>query len=391
MRSGVTGIIRSAFKLAFISSMATPQQIKFCEALQAYCDARFFFYESPERIRGKFWLIDLGPYCEVLDKVYFAEPGPLEHRYYAPRLIGRLEEFDPDVVMVGGFSIPSNFLAYRWALRRQKRTIVFTERSRDRAGNLRSNNFVWKVLRWLYGDVDMVMTSAEDIVPQFRDEFGFGDKVVAGRYAADLDAYFKHRLRKAKPAYTFLLANRMTKIYNPLGGLEIFAEVQRRYPGSRLLMNSGGELGDTCRTKVRELGLTQSVEFLADIPSWAHLHEIYARSDILLLPAHFSNGNFTILEAMASGMGIVISNQVLGIGRLIEEGVNGYSCAPDREAFVDRIERYIRDPGLFARHASINRPLVRPLSADGTAHFFAEKVRDRFGFGATPVATFERE
>jgi glycosyltransferase involved in cell wall biosynthesis len=155
-------------------------------------------------------------------------------------------------------------------------------------------------------------------------------------------------------------------------------------------MNAAGELGDTCRAKVRELGLTESVEFITEIPSWEHLHEVYARSDILLLPAHFSNGNFTILEAMASGMGIMISNQVLGIGKLVEDGVNGFSCAPDREAFVDRIERYIREPSLFARHASINRPLVLPLSADGTARFFAEIVCDRFGLASTPAATFER-
>jgi hypothetical protein len=147
--------------------------------------------------------MNLGAQCEVMDKVYFARPGPLEYRYYAPGLIPRLKQLDPDVVMLGGFSIPSNFLAYRWARRRQKKTIVFTERSRDGAGNLRSNNLTWKLLRWLYRDVDMVMTSAEDIVPQFRAEFGFGDKVLAGRYAADLDSYFIHPLRTAKSAYTF--------------------------------------------------------------------------------------------------------------------------------------------------------------------------------------------
>lgn len=368
---------RPAFRLVFVSDVATPQQIKFCNALQAYCEAKFLFYEGPERRRGRFWQIDLGSHCEVLENVFFARPGPLESRYYAPGLIHRLEQLDPDVVMLGGFSRPSNLVAYRWARQHKKRAIVFTERSRDRAGNLRSNNFVWKLLHWLYRDVDMVMTSAEDIVPQFRDEFGFGDKVVAGRYAADLEDYFSHPVRGAKPVYTFLMANRMTEIYNPLGGLNIFAEIQCRFPGSRLLMNAAGELGDICRAEVIELGLTESVEFLTSIPSWNRLHEVYARSDILLLPAHFSNGNFTILEAMASGMGIVICNRVLGIGKLIKDGINGFSCAPDRDAFVDRIEHYIRDPTLFARHASINRPLVQPFSVDGTARFFVEILSDR--------------
>lgn len=366
------------YKIVFISDVATPQQIKFCEALQNYFQAKFWFYESPERLRGHFWHIDLGSNCEVIDKVFFARPGLLESRYYAPGLSKWLRKFDPDIVMVGGFSRPSNYLAYRWAKRHSKKTIVFTERSRSRKGNLRHYGFTWRLQSWLYRDIDMVMVSSEDIVPQFRDHFRFGDKVVVGRYAADLDAYFSHPLRVAKPAYTYLLANRMTEIYNPLGGLAIFAEIHRRYPDSRLLMNAAGEQGEVCRTRIRELGLTEAVEFLSDIPTWEHLHEVYARSDILLLPAHFSNGNFTILEAMASGMGIVISNQILGIGKLIEDSHNGFRCEPTIEDFMERIERYIADPGLFMTHATINRPLVQPLSVAGTARFFAETLAAHF-------------
>ncbi len=37
------------------------------------------------------------------------------------------------------------------------------------------------------------------------------------------------------------------------------------------------------------------------------------------------------------------------------------------------------EPELFALHAAINRPLVQPLSAKGTAKFFAETVKERFG------------
>ena len=33
--------------------------------------------------------------------------------------------------------------------------------------------------------------------------------------------------------------------------------------------------------------------------SWNDLHKVYKQCDILLFPAKFSNGNFTIIEAMA--------------------------------------------------------------------------------------------
>lgn len=366
-------------KLVYISSIAVPHQVGFCNALQEYFNARFYFYEQPDRTRGSFWRVDLGEHCKVLDSVYFAKSGPLEARYYARDLATELDSFNPDIVMLGGFSIPGNYLAYRWALRKGKKTIVFTERSRDNNGVLRERGLAWRFLRWLYHDVDIVMVSADDAVAQFRDEFGFGDKVVAGRYAADLDAYFNHPIRAAKPAYTYLFANRMTEIYNPIGAIEIFAAVLAKYPGSRLVMNAAGEMGKQCRDRIAKLGIGDAVEFLTKLKSWSELHQVYARSDILILPANFSNGNFTILEAMASGMGVVVSNSVLGIGKMLVNGVNGFICEPTIEAFMEKIECYIQTPELFRVHTGINRPLVEPLSATGTAKYFSTILHEMLG------------
>jgi len=366
-------------KLIYVSSIAVPHQVKLCEVLQDYFDTGFWFYEYPDRTRGAWWRVDLGAHCKVLQRVLFPKSGPFEARYFALGLANQLEHFDPDIVMLGGFSIPSNYLAYRWARRKGKKTIIFSERSRDVNGVLRKRGLAWRLLHWLYRDVDMVMVNADDAVAQFRDEFGFGDRVVAGRYAADLDAYFDHPLRGAKPAYTYLFANRMTEIYNPIGAIEIFAAVRAKYPGSRLVMNAAGELGEQCRARITELGIGDAAEFLTNLKSWSELHQVYARCDILILPANFSNGNATILEAMASGMGVVVSDRVLGVGKMVEDGRNGFNCEPTKEAFLKRIERYIQQPELFRVHAEINRPLVEPLSARGTAKFFARILHERLG------------
>jgi glycosyltransferase involved in cell wall biosynthesis len=361
-------------KLVYLSSIAVPQQIKFCNALQEYFDAEFWFYEMPDRTRGKWWRVDLGIHCKLLKNVLFFKSGVLGGKYLVLNLFSQLKRFNPDIVMLGGFSIPSNMLAYLWAKKNGKKIIVFTERSRDQNGVLRKRSLTWCLIHWLYRDVDMVITSADDAVTQFRDEFGFGEKVIAGRYAADLDNYFEHPLREAKLAYTYLFANRMTEIYNPLGAIEIFAQVLIKYPGSRLLMNAAGELDEQCKARIAELNISSAVEFLINIKSWDELHNVYARSDILILPANFSNGNFTILEAMASGMGIVVSNRVLGIGKMVEDGVNGFNCEPTTADFLNRIEQYIDNPQLFQRHANLNRPKIEPLSAQGTAKFFADLV-----------------
>lgn len=370
-------------RLVYLSSLAVPHQVKLCEALQEYFDAEFWFYEYPDRKRGCWWRIPLGDHSKVLDRVLFFSYGFLEDKYYVPGLGEKLAAFDPDVVMLGGFSIPANLIAFRWAKRNHKRTVVFTERSRDSQGKLRRRGLIWHLLHWWYRDIDLVIVSAEDVKEQFRTEMGFGDKVVVGQYAADLQQYLEHEIRKAKPIYTLLFANRMTEIYNPLRAIEIFAAVRQRHPEFRLLMNAAGEMRDACVDLISALGVEDGVEFLTDIPSWNQLHHVYARADILILPARFSSGNFTVLEAMASGMGIVVSDQVMSSGKLIEDGVNGFNCPPSVEEFVDRIDRYLADPMLFEVHARINRERVASLGVVPTARLYHDLI-SRITFGGCP-------
>jgi len=356
---------RTPLRMVFISSIMTPQQAKLCAALNdGLMEAHFWFYEDPERTRGSFWRVDPTSNCHVV-------PGGwiLRGRYINLRMLRRLREVDPDVVMLGGFSIPGNYLAYLWARCRGKRTVVFTERSRTASGVLRRRGLAWRVLHWMYRKVDMVIVSADDAVPQFRDEFRFGSKVVAGRYASDIDNYLSHSIRRPNNL-CLIFPNRLTEIYDPLLAIQIFAEFRRRNEFGRLLMNAKGELRSNCEAKVAELGLSDHVTFLDDIRAWEDLGEVYERSDVMILPAKFSNGNFTILEAMASGMGIVISDKILGVGNLIVDGENGFRCAPNTQEFVKRLEAYIADPTLFEMHANLNRDIVKPLGVRGTAEFF---------------------
>ena len=364
-------------KLVYISHMVSPHQVKYCYALQKYFDAYFLFYEKAERTRGSWWDVELGDRCEVLNTIIGADDGIFSAKYYAKNIIAKLDSLNPDILMLGGFSVPSNYMAYRWALRNKKKIIIFTERSRNKAGELRKRNLVWTALRYLYKDVDLVLVSATDIIEQFRDEFGFGEKVVEGRYPADIDDYFEHPARTQKAAYTYLFANRLTEIYNPLGAIEIFVEIIKAQPGSLLLINAKGELGEECRSLVQQLRLEESVEFLDNIKEWSDLSQIYLRSDILLLPANFSNGNYTIIEAMASGMGVVVSNRVLGVGKFISDGDNGFNCEPTSNEFMKRIRQYITNPNLFEKHRIINREIVRPLSTSGTAEHFYSLLESR--------------
>lgn len=352
-------------KFVYISSIASPHQVKYCYELQRYFDTEFWFYDRTGH-RADFWRMDLGEKCRLIPRVLFKKNA----RYFTVSHLSMLNVFNPDIIMLGGMSIPANFLAYCWGILHHKRVIIFTERSRSKKGILRRKSFISFLFRKLYAKIDLLLVSESDTVPQFRDEFGWGDKVVAHRYSSDIDSYFLHPYRMVKENYTFIFPNRLIEIYNPILALEIFKKICDKYPNSILRINECGELRMKCEEYIVKHSLEKNVFFISDLKKWDDLGKLYEQCDIMFLPAKFSNGNFTIVEAMASGMGIVISNKILGVGSLIENGVNGFRCDPTVDNFISCFEKYINDPHLFVEHTKINREKVKPLGATSTAKEF---------------------
>ena len=354
-------------KLVIISMLASPHQVRFVPHLAKYFDVQHYFYD---RLGGRqnFWKVDLGDRCHILPCRF-----KWRAKYLTLSVLKVLWKDRPDILLLGGFSVPSNYLAYLWARWHSVPVVVMSERSRDRKGRLRGYGLVWRLLRLLYSNVDRVMTTDADIVPQFRDTFRFGNKVVAGRYPTDIDRYFSHPVRLKKEAYTLIFPNRLTDIYNPIGAVEIFADVLKRYPETKLKMNASGELRAQVENRIAELGLKDSVELLNNIKTWDDLSTVYASCDIMYLPAKFSNGNYTISECQASGMGCVISEKILGVYvEQISATGAGFVLPLDKELFVDKICWYIEHPETFAREAEINRERLRYLTHEETAKLYHE-------------------
>jgi glycosyltransferase involved in cell wall biosynthesis len=169
----------------------------------------------------------------------------------------------------------------------------------------------------------------------------------------------------------------MIDIYNPIGAVEIFAEVLRRYPKTRLKMNAAGDLRAQVKKRIEELGIESSVEFLDNIKTWEELSSVYASCDIMFLPAKFSNGNYTIVECRASGMGCIISDKVLGVygSQIIAAGA-GFVLPLDKQLFVDKICWYIQNPEVFEKEALVNREQLRYLTHEETARMYAALLKD---------------
>jgi glycosyltransferase involved in cell wall biosynthesis len=84
-----------------------------------------------------------------------------------------------------------------------------------------------------------------------------------------------------------------------------------------------------------------------------------AATTVFVLPSYYREGvPRTNLEALAVARPIVTTDWV-GCRDTVEEGINGFLVAPkDPAALAERMERYLRDPSLVARHGRASRALA---------------------------------
>lgn len=369
-------------KYLFISNMASPYQVKFCYALQEYFEAEFWFYEHIDATRPDWWEIPLGDKCKIMK----GSGKVLKLGYFSFGLFIDMIKFKPDIVVLGGYMKWhvlvlhfANFLGAKVAVMSEPLRYVTNDDQGSTELISKETSFrKIKLMKKLFKKVDLHIGMGEIAKNQFTEEFEFPEeKVVSLAYPQDIEEYYNHplRMKKCGDSITLLFANRLVERYQPLMALEVFRKLSLKYPNIKMLMNASGSQKEKC-VKFIEKNNLSNVNFLDKIDSWNNMHLIYQQSDILILPCVYSNGNGTIVEARASGMGIVISNQINNIQMHSKHGENCFICDLNIDAFVDGVSRYIDNPSLLKSHGMMSRELVKYRRNDYTAKQYFETFKD---------------
>lgn len=373
-------------KLVFISNIAAPYQVKFCYSLQKYFDVQFWFYKRVEKHRPDWWKIPLGGKCKVM-KLSGKIP---KIGYFSFGLFTELIRFRPDIIMLGGF-MKWHWLALSLVklFNKKSKVLILSEPLRLVNNKSDSSSTLWtknkqktkvRLLKKMFKNADLYCGMGKAAAKQFTEEFGFPEnKVATLYYPQDIDAYFSHPLREKKKGdlFTILFASRLIKRYQPLFVLKVFEKIKERYSNVRLLMNNHGPLKEECIDYIKEHNLKE-VKFLDNIDSWNNMHLIYKNSDIIILPATYSNGSGAVIEARASGMGVVISNKINNIEKHSINGKNCFICDLNINEFVEAIMKYIENPDILKSHGKLSRKLVEYRRNDSTAKLYYE-VFEKYG------------
>jgi glycosyltransferase involved in cell wall biosynthesis len=146
--------------------------------------------------------------------------------------------------------------------------------------------------------------------------------------------------------------------------LDIAAALVPRFPELRFLLAGDGPEESMLREKAGALGLADRIIFAGYV---ADTRQVYAATDILLMPSRFEGLPMTLLEAMAMGLPVVAS-KLDGIAEVIQDGREGFLIdSNDTQGFVERCAAVLENPANSSELATNARAKIE-------AHFSVERM-----------------
>lgn len=131
--------------------------------------------------------------------------------------------------------------------------------------------------------------------------------------------------------------------------IDIFADLKRKVPTSKLLLVGVGELEMEIMSKVRVLNLQDSVSFLGLRTDTAVL---YQAMDIFVMPSIYEGLPLVLIEAQATGLPVLCSNSISHMSK-ITNNYNELSIRDDISKWSSQIINIVKNYKRKDEHLSI--------------------------------------
>jgi glycosyltransferase involved in cell wall biosynthesis len=359
-------------KIALLTEIPAPFRIPLFNALAAAPDVElqvlFLSEEDPRRTHYRMYTDEFAFDWKVL------EGRELVHgsRWFVLNrgVLRALRDFQPDVLVVGGWNQTTYWIAALYArrlgvpmlcwvestVRDERRTTFPTfESARKVFARLASGFLVPGQASAKYVRSLGARRKPVAVAPNAVDHAIFGERVAQERTNRD-----ELRRRLGLDRCAILYVGRL----DPVKSLDTLMAAMRDVEAD-LVVIGAGELEDALRAQapsnVRFIGALDRDE----LPPW------YAVSDVFVLPSRSEQWGMVLNEAAAAGLPIVSTDAAGAAWELVRDGENGFRVpAGDVDALAGALRRLVADPAF--REQARDRSLE--LAAEHTPEAWAEAV-----------------
>ena len=246
--------------------------------------------------------------------------------------------------------------------------------------------------RRLHQHMSLVIANSKRVLAQLRDDENVpADKlglihngIELGLYDRPLDAGRKRtELGIDREAKVLVVVANLIPYKGHADLLAALAGVNARLPGDWILLAVGRDdgIGDTLIQKADKLGLADKVSFMGARDDVADILRV---SDIGLLCSHEEGFSNAILEGMAAGLPMVVTD-VGGNAEAVVDGISGIVVPPHAPDHLGRaIKKLVNDPAMRKRMgAAGHERIAKHFSLDRCVDKY-QKLYDEFDSGYVP-------
>lgn len=186
----------------------------------------------------------------------------------------------------------------------------------------RAERAMWLYMAWFYGRCKLVLAPSLAVKQQLAGHFRPPVEV----FSRGIDTeQFSPRFGEEPPQLTVLYVGRLSVEKN----LDMLVRLAKRRPSLRFVLVGDGPYKSFLR---QQLPTAVFPGFLTG----ERLSREYASADIFLFPSHTDTFGNVVLEAMSSGLPVVVSDR-MGPAEIVRHGETGF-IASNEEQFVEHLD-----------------------------------------------------
>jgi len=352
-------------KIVYITNIPSPFQIEWAKHMSLSYDVEFWFMcKIGERGLEKpaYWNIELPDCCKMVQK-----PTGLLGKIFGVSLKEKLDEFQPDVVMLGGaWHMPSFYHGYRWARTNDKKLmagpIEFSATMYRKSIVLR-NHIVYN---WVYGKVDLWM--ANGYIHHDYLTLVLGRKSRIFMNFDNYEPYLQHTQRSTSEI-KFFYAGAISRRLRVPEMLKAFESVAKTHKNTSLTIGGFGAEKEDCIRLVSESEILRDRVIFRDVNSWKEIPSLFQECNVLINFASYSPGSGVVLSAVASGMPVISTVAIHATRHFVIDAYNGY-LVYDERTLIAAMEKYLDDPDLIILHGKRSRSIANETLT------FSKHIRD---------------
>ncbi|MGD9129915.1 MAG: glycosyltransferase family 4 protein [Candidatus Woesebacteria bacterium] len=295
--------------------------------------------------------------------------------FFSFDLLKILSKFNPDIVVIPGWSDINSLLALLWTKKNRKKLILRTE-STNREKSWRRTLFL-PITKFIIANSDLVIGSskaaadyAKSIVPLANTCFIYSSfdtvnfsKLVKKYRRSKNSIKRKYKIKQKKVVYF------NGQLIKRKGLLELLASFKdKKLANIALVITGDGPLKSQVKVAVKNQNNIYYLGYLRQ----NHLAKVYSIADYFILPSYEETWGLVLIEALASSLPIICS-QFVGASELLKEKENGIfikqvTSKQITKAIIDLINQGDRK---YKKIARANHQLaIKKLSYDDIAKEF---------------------